>query len=146
MSESASSTQHAGSNNAEQQGAQKASFELPEENTKTALKQNDRTHVVDLVTGQTVTEPIARNRQTDNLVIVCVDPNKKHGQAEVRVHVTCLKDAFAKQHQQMNTGSYQSSKTFGKAWRLSHIHDSSPITSVSKCRASIKMDGTARQV
>lgn len=54
-----------------------ASFELPEEDTHTALQTNDRRLVVNLRTGEPVPEPIARDRQTDNLVLVCLDPRKK---------------------------------------------------------------------
>ena len=57
----------------------KATFELPEEDARTALKENDRKLVVDLRTGDILLEPIARNRLTENLILVCLDPSKKKG-------------------------------------------------------------------
>lgn len=59
--------------------AAKATFELPEEDARTALKVNDRKLVVDLRTGDIVLEPIARDRSTatQSLVLVCLDPGKK---------------------------------------------------------------------
>ncbi|KAK9899064.1 hypothetical protein P389DRAFT_43340 [Cystobasidium minutum MCA 4210] len=59
--------------------AAKATFELPEEDARTALKVNDRKLVVDLRTGDVVLEPIARDRSTatQSLVLVCLDPGKK---------------------------------------------------------------------
>jgi hypothetical protein len=61
----------------------RAEFDLPEEDTTTALADKDRTHVVDLKTGKDVPEPVARNKDEENLILVCLDPKAKSGQAEV---------------------------------------------------------------
>lgn len=83
MSEN-STAQNAGQNG-EEQGQQKASFDMPEETTQTALHKDDRQTVVDLRTGQEVPEPVAKSTDSENLVLVCLDPTKKQDRYEVGV-------------------------------------------------------------
>jgi hypothetical protein len=71
--------------NGEEHGRQTATFDMPEETTQTALNKDDRTSVVDLQTGQEVPEPVANSKESENLVLVCLDPSKKHDQYEVGV-------------------------------------------------------------
>lgn len=92
MSEAPATTStHDAASNGEQHAVPKATFELPRESAKTVLKKEERTYVIDLVTGKTALEPVAKDTQTEKLVLLCIEPDTQHGQTEVGLrHVICI--------------------------------------------------------